>query len=326
MAKLNLNLKLKSNLKKQIEDEDKKSGGNDPRMVNFYDLKDGEKMKVLFVGDVNGELWAKFRKHGPNLKVRGLAGIRCAHESSGVECAACQKGFDFLNQSKEAGDDKSLKDEAKTWFARDYTVMSLLVLESPFEVKESPDKNEVKLMYVPYAIEKIIKEAVTEGVLDEDELCQTPFYIKKTTNQGGYAEYTSSYFARKSVTDEELEYFEDRVVEQFDYSTLDIIPAPTTEEELADWVVKAVAAVEKAANGGKTPQREEREERAPVKKREAPTSARRTPEKNDEIDEDEKHMGEGRKVVDDADDFVDAEPEAPAPTKGGLRDRLANLR
>lgn len=324
---IGLKLKLKSNLKKQIEDE-AKSGGTDNRFLNYWDLKDGEKVKILFVPDTNGELWGKFKKHGPSLKVRGAGSIRCAYESSSEDCPACQKGFDLLNLEKETGD-KSYKDEAKKWFARDYTVMSCIVLDSPFEVSEAPDHNQVKLIYVPYAIEKLIKEAVTEGQLDEDELCRTPFFIKKGKNAGGYAEYTSSYFARKPVTDEELEFFDDQVVEQYDYGTIDVIPPATTTEEVEEWLVKAVEAVEKA-------ERSDSKEEAPKPRKATSPLARKNDDDDDDdeprrpvtrakvsdddyqIDEDQEHMGEVHEEEEEA--------EPAVPKKTSLRDRLSNLK
>lgn len=315
---IGLKLKLKSNLKKQIEEESQKSGGNDARFLNYWDLKDGEKVKVLFVPDVAGELWAKFKKHGPGLKTRGTGAIRCAYESAGEDCPACQKGFEFLDLAKET-EDKSYKDEAKKWFAREYTLMSCIVLESPFEVSEATDHNQVKLIYVPYAIEKLIKEAVTEGQLDEDELCHTPFFIKKTTNQGGYADYSSSYFARKQVADDELAFFDDQVVEQFDYKTLDVIPPVTTTEEVSEWLEKAEEAVAKAAkddSGSSRSKKADAEKEEPQRPRRQET-ARQTRE---EPASEDKHAD-----VDDGE--PEQEEEAPAPAKsGGLRDRLAKLK
>ena len=306
--KLNLKLKLNGSLKKKIEDEDSKSGGNDARFLNYYDLKDNEKIKVLFVPDVNGEIWAKYKKHGPNMKQRGIKSIRCSYESSGEPCGACEVGFEYLNMSKETND-KAYKEEAKKWFARDYTLMSVLVLESPIEIKESPDKNEVKLFLVPFAVEKLIKEAITEGVIEEDELCSTPFFIKKTTNGGGFAEYSNSYFARKAVTDDELAFFEDRKVEQFDYSNLDVIPEPTTSAEMTEWVEKARAVLE---GGSTSDDKEDKKEPEPKKE---------TPKKVDEIDEDgERHMGEGR-----VEEKEQEKEETPRTSGSSLRDRLKKL-
>lgn len=312
---LALKLKLKTGLKQQIEQEDKK-GGNDPRFLNFYDLKDNEKMEILFVPDVNGELWAKFKKHGPNLKVRGTGAIRCAYESSGDNCPACKQGFEYLDIAKETND-KAYKDEAKKWFAREYTLMSCIVLDAPMEILESPDHNQVKLIYVPYAIESKIKESITEGVLDENELCQTPFFIKKTKNGGGYADYSTSYFGRKEVTEDQLAFFEDKKVEQFDYNDLDVIPKATTEAEVAEWLEKAIAAVDAAANGAteEAPKGRQETRQEPRQETRRPAPAKADPEPD--MTEEERNMGEAQE---------EEAPEEPKKTTSSLRDRLSRLK
>lgn len=311
-----LKLKLKGNLKEKIEKESTR-GGSDPRFLPFYDMKDGTKMRVLFVPDVNGELWTKAKKHGPNMKVRGLKAIRCLHDATGEKCPACEKGFDLLNLSKETND-SSYKEEAKKWFARETTYMSVLVLDSPIEIPESPNKNEVKIFAVPFSVEKIIREAITEGQVDESEICSTPFYIKKTTNGGGFADYSSSYFDRRPVTDEEMEFFEhpDIVVEQYDYENFDVVPAAPSSEEMRDWILEA----SKALSGS-----EEKEE--------APRSQRETPERNQErtsrreepeMTEEERYMGEGRSQQDRSPEPEEKKETAPSKPSS-LRDRLSNL-
>lgn len=240
-----LNLKIKTDLKKQIDKE--KQGGKDSRFLNYYNLKEGEKMTILLLPDANGELWRKFSKHGPGLKTPGAGSINCSYKSNQQDCPACKKGFEFLNMFKESGD-KDHKEEAKKWFSKDYTLVQCLVLDSPIDIDESPDGNQVKLMYVPFGIENIIKEAVTEGLVPEDELCQTPFVIKKTTNQGGFASYDNSYFSRKTISDDELDVFDEFKIEQYDFDTLDVIPTPTTTEEVQEWLEKAEQVMEGASS------------------------------------------------------------------------------
>lgn len=256
MAIPNLRTKLKANLKKSIEKE--QAGGRDNRFLNFFNLSDGEKMTVLLVPDVNGEFWSKFSKHGPQLHimdgkqrrgVRGAGAINCSYKSSGEDCPACQKGFDLLNLSKETGDEH-YKNEAKKWFSKDFVLVQCIVLDSPIEVTASDDGNQVKLMYLPHNIEKIIKENITEEQIDEDDLCRTPFVIKKTKNQGGMADYSTSYFKRNTINDEDLDFLEDMKVEQYDFSNLDLVPSASTTEEVQEWLDKAEEAYDKALNGG----------------------------------------------------------------------------
>lgn len=305
---LNLKTKLKNNLKNKLENE----GGNkkDTRFLNYYDLKEGEKMKVLILPDTNGELWSKFKLHGPNLKLPKAGKVNCAYTSSGDDCPACKVGFEYLNLEKETGD-KAYREEAKRWFGKDYTVMSVLVLEAPFDVDESPDGNMVKLMYVPYAIENKIKEAIVEGQIEEDELTSVPFYIKKTKNSGGWAEYVNSYFDRKPVTDEELSFFEDFKVEQFDYTNLDVIPAATTTSEVQEWLDKAMK-LDEANNSDDSSDKEEETPKKTEKKVEQKMSEKAPepePEEEESVEEEES-----------------SEEEGETTAGSSLKERLASLR
>lgn len=334
MAIPNLKTRIKSNLKKEIENENNKGG--DKRFLNFFDLKEGEKMTILFLPDVEGEFWAKFSKHGPQLTitgsdgkkrgVRGAGSINCAYKSSGEECPACQKGFDLFSASKDAGGDKFLKDEGKKWMPRDYTLVSCIVLESPVEVTADDKGNQVKLMYLPYAIENIIKEAITEGQVEEDELCTTPFVIKKTTNSGGWASYENSYFSRKQVDEDDLEYLEDLVVEQFDYSSLDIIPPATTTEEVQAWLEKAEEAYEKAQRGGSSSSSDGDDDR-PIKKQTSKLDmlGKKRKPKFDDV-EDETPAWEEEESVDEGEEEQDNGEEEQQDAKSDVRSRLAALK
>jgi len=297
------NLKMKKGLRQQVEESDR-SKGKDTRFLNYYDLNFNEKMKVLIIPDKNGELWSEFKLHGPNLKNRRVGTINCSYTSNNQECPACQHGFDLLNLQKETGNIE-YKEEAKKWFGREYTIMSVLVLESPIEVQESPDGNQIKLMYVPFNMRKVIKEAIIEGQVEEDMITSIPFIIKKTKNQGNQAAYDSSYFARETVTDEELEYFDDLLVEQYDYSDLDIIPDSTTTEEVREWLEKALDIIEEHGYDSDTKERDTKEEKpAPRKGRVQENDDDGPEEGQDEPAEEEK------------------EEEAPVRKPGGLRDKL----
>jgi len=305
--KSKLNLKMKKTLKTDLENEGNK--GKDLRFLNYYDLKFGEKMKVLILPDENGELWREFKLHGPHLKNRKVGTVNCAYTSSGEECPACQHGFALLEKERETGD-VAFREEAKRWFGREYTIMSVLVLDSPVEVQESPDGNQVKLMYVPYGIRTAIKEAIVESQVEEDEITSTPFIIKKTKNQGGQAAYDASYFARETVTEEDLEYFEDLKVEQYDYNNLDIIPAATSSKDVQEWLDKAIEVIEetgydadlKEYSKGKGEEKES-------SKAKLSNKLKRTTKKEEENEESEQEEDE-------------SEEEPERPSAGSLRDRL----
>lgn len=310
-----LNLKLKSDLKKQITEEKEKKGGSDPRLLNYFDMKEGQKMKVLLVPDVNGELWLRFKKHGPNLKNRAIPDIGCVYSQSGDNCPACQKGFDLLALEKETGD-KSYKDEAKRWFGKESTIVSCIVLDSPIEIREASDHNQVKLMYLPFAIESMIKESIMEGQIDENELTTTPLVIKMTKNAGGHSEYKHSYFDRSRISDEDLEVFDDMVVEQYDYSNIDLAPAPTTTEAVQEWLDKAEELDEKAKEHAA-----QNNSAGKVSVRDRLAGKLGKTETKDEAPEKEEQ------VLDDGGDNDDApQQEEKSAPQSSIRDRLARLK
>lgn len=265
--------KLRNDLKTKLEkEEESRSGGSkkrDPRILPYYDLKFGEKVKVLIVPDANGNLWHKYSAHGSNLKVRGIESISCRRVNDHEDCPICQRGFDLLQESKDRGD-AALKEEAKRWFPKDTTLMSVIVLEAPFEVPIADDENEVKLFYVPYAIEALIKNALAEGQVDEDSLLTTPLWIKKSVKKGtkDTPDYSQSYFDyRAQVSDDELEAFEGAVVEPYTFSELDILPESVTFEEAEEWLDDAIEKDEKqkarATGSSKSRGNDEEEEEKP---------------------------------------------------------------
>lgn len=229
-------LKVKTDLAKQIEKEEESDSGNrDKRFLNYYDLKYGEKMTVLFVPDVNGQAWTTYRRHSAPRGIRGLDAVGCPGASS---CAICQKGFDAYEVFKETND-KDDKEYAKKFFARDVAIASVVVIDSPCDINVDENENDVKLFNMPFAIEKILKEAIKEEQIDDDSLVCTPFVIKKTKNQGGQAAYDSSYFQREQLDDDAFEVMENEMnIDLFDYEELDIIPSIPEEDEAEAWAAK----------------------------------------------------------------------------------------
>lgn len=228
--KTNVNA-LKDKFIKESKDGGKSGKGNDKRFLNYFDMKTGDKMTIRLLPDGNdsGEYWYEYSTHGSKLKIRGLESISCAYTSSGEECPACQKFFDLY----EDGD----KEEAKRWGKKQTFLGQCLVVDSPVEVNESDDGNPVKLVYLPFGIIEIIKEAIIEGHIDDP--LDYDFVIKKTENNGGYAEYSKSYFDRDKnpLPDEILEAFESGEYVLHDLSKE--APEPSTTEQVEEWLEKA---------------------------------------------------------------------------------------
>lgn len=350
MSVLKNKLRLKKDLKQQIEKEDT-GRKTDNRFVPYSAMKFGEKMSLLIVPDSNGELWHRYYKHGTNLGVRGLEYPACAYRSSGEECPSCLKAFglkDLEREAKAAGDEKAenaYKKEAQLWFPKEYCVMSVLVLNSPVEVPDTPDENQVKLMYVPVAVQKLITTTIKEGILDLEELTSTPLILKKEKNQNGSADYSQSYFARKPITDDEVAFFDGMVVEPYNYSDIDLTPEPTTTAEIEEWLELAEEKYEekkqrdsKNSAGSRTERRslrrsrdeeddhdeqqddsrveqEEEEERSTTR---TSRSRTRTTSRSESTEREE--------VEEQDDDKGDAKEESEKEPTESVRDRLKRLR
>lgn len=307
MNKLKSKLKIKDGLKKKIQEE--ANSGKDTRFLNYFDLKDGEKMHILFVPDVNKELWTKYKLHGPNLKVNGVRNIRCSDEARQIECPACQYGYSLLNEGKEDENDyEEYKEEAKRWFSRELHIAQCIVLESPFEVQASPDGNQVKLMHLPFAVKSIIEESVIEGLVDEDKVATTPFVLKnkKTGTNNGYK---TSYYMRNEVEDKDLEYFDDLMVEPYDFESLDCIPENVSESDVQVWLDKAMTTVYSDEEEEEQKEDEQKEDEKPARSSRKPKKP--DPESKDEEDEKEEEEEKGQKASDGK--------------KSSLRNRLKNM-
>lgn len=304
--------KMKKNLKAAVEREEN-SGGNDSRFIPYYKMKTDEKMKVLIIPDANGEPWTSYSLHSPNLKLRGLEVIRCPYKAGAGDCPVCSKGFDLLDEGE--------KDEAKRWFAKDYNLCSVIVIDTPIDIPSSEDGNQIKLFNMPYAVMEKIKEAIKEGQVDEDTLSTTPFVIKKTESKGGQASYAHSYFDFTDRLDEDEVmgmFDDDEVVEQFDYENLDIIKEIPEFEDLEEWLEKAEKKdAEKKASGG--------EEKSRGKTKSLKDRMRKG--RNNDVDENPEE-----EEIDDTspdeymEDESDSQEEEEKPKRGSLRDRLKNRR
>lgn len=306
--------KVRSDLRDQIEKEAEGSGKRDPRILPYYKLDFGEKMTVLIVPDVHGNLWQSFSKHRPGLKVRSAGEIGCRYKMAGEECPVCQKGFEIYDQFKESND-PALKEEAKRWFSSDYTVASVIVLDTTLEIPEDEKQNDVKLWYLPHNVEKQIKNMVQEGELDPEDIPITPFVIKKTKNQGGKASYDESFFRRQTLTEDEEGYLEELNIEQYDFVELDLVPDIPTEAEAEEWLEKAIEVVEKDRKKPK------KDDESSTKKSVSERLSKRKSQDNDDSSDDSEDDQDDKSSKDQED-----KEDSGSNKRSALRDRLASAR
>ena len=224
-------------LKEQEEKKNKKGGNSDKRFLNYFDLEVGQKMTIRLLpdGGDSGEYWLDYSTHGGKLKVRGVESIACAYTSSGEDCPACAKFFNLWENND--------KDEAKRWSKKETSIAQCIVVDSPIEVNETEDGNPVKLIYLPFSVRDMIKEQIIEGQVEDPS--DFDLILKKTENSGGYSQYDKSYFDMKTnpLSDEIITAFEEGTLKLFNLS--EELPAPTTTEEVEEWMDKTLEIVEK---------------------------------------------------------------------------------
>lgn len=324
-------MKVKTDLIKAIEDEEKGNSKDDKRTLNYWDLKFGEKMSVLFVPDTEGNIWRKYRRHAAPKGIYGLESVGCSGKST---CPICQKGFDLFKVAKET-ELKADKDYAKLFMPNEKTFTSVIVLDSPCDINIDEAENDVKIFYLPFAVEKIIRESLVEEQVTTDNITATPFVIKKTKNQGGKPAYDSSYFARDELTDAEFEELDEALnIEQYDFEAMDFLPVAVDDEAAEAWYEALIVKVEEAANkdankgkakADKTSVANRLGRGKPSTKDESPAPS--DPDDEQDFDEDvpDDHASRDER---EAEEQEQEDEEAPArrPTSSGLRDRLRTIR
>lgn len=239
--------KLKESFKKDLSDESapkKKGNQDDARILNYYDLPVGEKMKILFVPDENGELWKEWEVHGSNMKLRGAGTVRCCYESSGESCPACSISWEYY----QAGNKK----ENQRWIKSKRTLAQCVVIDSPIELKDNPDENLVYFIYVPQKVKKAIQEAVMEDIVEDPT--EHVFVLKKTENEGGYNNYESSHFRPEKFQPSQdlIDAQEEGLIRPYNFDEMeaegDLIPKPTTSKDVQEWVDNVLSLENKLKN------------------------------------------------------------------------------
>jgi len=231
---------LKETLIKQAEEQKtKKANKGDKRFLNYFDLKENEKMKIRLLpdGGDSGAYWKEYNIH--SIKAKGVDSIRCSYESNGDPCDICDYSYNFHLE----GD----KDNNGKWRAHSKFLAQCIVLEAPFEVNghDDEDENPVKLFSMPYGVYEYITEQVIEDQVGE--LMDTDFYIKKVKGSNGYNNYDKSYFAKNEdpLEDTIIDEFESGELKLYDFA--EIVPEETTSEQMSEWLDHAIEVDKKAS-------------------------------------------------------------------------------
>lgn len=222
-------------IKNKLEKEGNKKGGNDKRFLNYFDLESNKTMTIRLMpdGGDSEELWLEYSTHGGNLKNPMVDRITCANMND-EKCPACSYSYGLWQNDE--------KDEAKKWRNKTTYISQCIVIESPIEINQSDDGNMIKLIYLPFGIKEVIKEAIINGTIEDPT--EVDFVIKKTKNSGGYSTYDKSFFKTKEsdIPTEVLNSIGDGTSYLYDIS--DELPEIATAAEVKVWLDKTIDIVE----------------------------------------------------------------------------------
>lgn len=186
------------------------AGPNDKSTYPHWNIPEGTSAQVRFLPDGNEDntfFWIE--KQVIKLPFPGVKG---QDESKSVEVTVpCIEMWDgkntcpILNEVRPWWNDKSLEDLArKYWVKRTYYAQGF-VRQDPIKDGDNPE-NPIRKFIIGPQIFKIMKAALLDPDMEHnpvDLINGTDFIISKTT-KGGYADYSTSKWARKesSITEE----------------------------------------------------------------------------------------------------------------------------
>lgn len=315
-----LNLKLKTSLKSAIQKEEATNNApkNDPRWLPYYNLDAGQKITVLFLPCKTGEhLWATNNVHGPRFRDRdgkrvwGVPKLSCSRLAGDGECVVCNKMFDAYREGA--------KDDGNRLQVTTTHTMQVLVLESDIEIPVNEDGNAVKLFNVPSAVIEMVKQSILEEQLSEEDVLTTPYVIRMSKN-GKNNSYDTSYFQRKTLSDEEYEEELSKfdVIEQYDLGSSELTYNSPNTAEQEKWLEDAMS---KLDGGSDTNSRGGRESSSERNTGGSGRSSYTRREETPEYDEDVPHETHGSYDKEDDYDEPQQESEERSP-----RNRISDLR
>jgi len=200
---------IRAKLKEQETRSSSPSMGGDNAIFPFWNVKDGETSVIRFLPDgdeSNMFFWverAMFKFEYPGIKGQSdsrpvVVQVPCM-EMYGETC-------DILNQVRAWFKVPSLEEQGrKYWKKRSYLFQGLVV-NSPLEEEVVPE-NPVRRFIIGSQIFNLVKSALLDPDMENlptDYVFGTDFRIVKTS-KGGYADYSTSNWARKERALSELE-------------------------------------------------------------------------------------------------------------------------
>ena len=187
------------------EQESRTSGGStsggDNAIFPFWNMKEGETSTLRFLPD-GDESNTFFWKERLMIKLP-FAGVKGETDSRPVQVQIpCMEMYgetcDILNEVRGWFKDPSLEDMGRKYWKKRSYVFQGFVADSPLQEDKTPE-NPIRRFIIGPQIFQIIKAALMDPDMEElptDYTAGVDFRLAKTT-KGGYADYSTSNWARR---------------------------------------------------------------------------------------------------------------------------------
>src|SRR5210317_30723 len=220
------------------EQESRTSGGSqsggDNAIFPFWNMKEGETSVLRFLpdGDENNTFFWKER-----LMIKlPFAGVKGETDSRPVQVQIpCMEMYgetcNILNEVRGWFKDPSLEDMGRKYWKKRSYVFQGFVTDSPLQEDKTPE-NPIRRFIIGPQIFQIIKAALMDPDMEElptDYTAGVDFRLAKTT-KGGYADYSTSNWARRErpLTDVEMKAIETNGL----FNMSDFLPKKPSEVEV----------------------------------------------------------------------------------------------
>jgi hypothetical protein len=211
-----------------------KSGGGDNAIYPFWNMKEGQSATLRFVPDGNPNntfFWAE------RLMIKlPFAGIKGETDSRPVQVQVpCmemyQESCPILNEVRAWFKDPTLEDMGRKYWKKRSYIFQGFVVDNPLSDDTTPD-NPIRRFIIGPQIFQIIKQALMDPDMEElptDYTHGVDFRLNKTS-KGGYADYSTSSWARRDrpLTDKEMSAVNSHGL----FNMSDYLPKKPTDVEL----------------------------------------------------------------------------------------------
>jgi hypothetical protein len=179
----------------------RQSGGGDNSIYPFWNIKEGESATLRFLPDGNADN-TFFWKERLVIKLP-FAGIKGETDSRPVQVQIpCMEMYgetcNILNEVRAWFKDPSLEDMGRKYWKKRSYIFQGFVTDNPLQEDTTPE-NPIRRFIIGPQIFQIIKQALMDPDMEElptDYTAGVDFRLNKTS-KGGYADYSTSNWARR---------------------------------------------------------------------------------------------------------------------------------